>query len=198
MPQEDTRMNENIRPQMALPIRATEDINTAILPVIQKDPITPIPPALRPNLPFFSGSMPLPPSVDDAYQVVKVYVTDRSGNRVLKHRIGPSEALESFKEQAAWTLKQATIDYRVVEAIKASNVRRVKTPLAVHLSVYFATPWRRDLDGPIKYAIDAAFQQIGLNDNLICHIDDIDKQVDHRNPRVEIEIRCLSAWGFSR
>ena len=177
--------------KLSLPIKPTEDIETRKIPTIITDPTTPIPPAMQPCKPFFSGQMPLPPSVNDEYQVVPAWTINKAGQRTLKHRIGPSVALTSFKEQAAVTLMQAFIDHPQLEMIQESQRRHIKTPLAVKLNIYFATPWRRDLDGPIKYAIDAAFNQIGLNDNQLVHIDPIDKQVDAHNPRVEIEIRCM-------
>lgn len=183
-------MTKMIRPVLMLPeIDRTEQTTQRIPAII--NPITPIPPALL--RPFFSGQMPLPPSVDDAYTVISVWITNKTtGARIKKHRIGPSQALTNFKERAAWMLKQATIDRPQLEAIQASAARHIKTPLGVRLGIYFASPWRRDLDGPIKFAIDAAFAQINLNDNQVVHIDEIDKQVDPRNPRVEIEIRCLT------
>ncbi len=52
------------------------------------------------------------------------------------------------------------------------------------------TEWKRDLDGVFKFAIDAAFNKMGLNDNLVVSIE-AEKLVDASDPRVEIEVRCV-------
>jgi Holliday junction resolvase RusA-like endonuclease len=134
-------------------------------------------------LPFFKGSMPLPPSVDNAYK----RVTIRTQNGKIVNRLGATPALEQFKADAALMLTQAHADWRLINAIRES---KVKVPLAVQLQVYFSTEWKRDLDGVFKFAIDAAFLRMQLNDNLIIHIE-AEKLVDVVEPRVEIEVRCV-------
>jgi Holliday junction resolvase RusA-like endonuclease len=133
--------------------------------------------------PFFSGSMPIPPSVNGAYQIIQM----REGSRITGMRLGPTPALEQFKRDAALMLTQGFHDWSLINAIRQS---KTKTPLAVRLQVYFSSEWKRDLDGIIKYAIDAAFARIELNDNLVVKVE-AEKLVDPLEPRVEIEIRCL-------
>lgn len=125
---------------------------------------------------FFRGTMSLPPSINAAYKIVHIGQCER---------IGPTQKLEDFKEQAAWELKTAYIDEAVLKSIQRS---RVKIPLAVILRVYFPTMWKCDLDDVLKFAIDAAFLRCGLNDNQVVHID-ADKFADREHPRVEIEIQ---------
>lgn len=129
-------------------------------------------------LPIFSGSMPLPPSVNGAYKIV------RAGDF---QRIGPTPALEQFKRDAALTLTQAQCDWSTINAVRES---KRKVPLAVTLRVYFSTEWKRDLDDVVKYAIDAAFTRMQLNDNLIIQLE-AEKLVDIVEPRVEIDVRCV-------
>lgn len=133
--------------------------------------------------PFFTGSMPIPPSVNQAYKIIRMY--DKEHN--IGMRVGPSEALEQFKKDAALLLSQAEVDWSLVNAIRAS---KRKVPLAVRLFVYFASEWKRDLDGIFKFAIDAAFEKLQLNDNLVVRVD-AEKLVDALQPRVDIELRMV-------
>ncbi len=134
--------------------------------------------------PFFRGKMPLPPSVDNAYKIITI----RTKNGPIT-TLGATPALEQFKIGAAWMLTQAYADWSVIDAIKSSK-NRFKVPLAVSMHVYFSTEWKRDLDGVFKFAIDAAFNKMGLNDNLVVSIE-AEKLVDASDPRVEIEVRCV-------
>jgi len=136
-------------------------------------------------LPFFSGKMPLPPSVDNAYKIITIRTKNGPVNT-----FGATSALEQFKIGAAWMLTQAYADWSVIDAIRENKVRSKKVPLAVYMQVYFSTEWKRDLDGVFKFAIDAAFTKMQLNDNLIVSIE-AEKLVDANDPRVEIEVRCV-------
>lgn len=146
--------------------------------------ITLVPPTLPAQRPFFSGRMPIPPSVNMAYQVIR----DRdSHERVRGMRIGPTPALVQFKYDAALMLTQAFADWSLINAIRES---KRKVPLAVKIDVYFSTEWKRDLDGILKYAIDAAFDRMQLNDNQVVSVQ-AEKLVDQIEPRVEIEISVV-------
>ena len=136
-------------------------------------------------LPFFSGKMPLPPSVDNAYKIITI----RTKNGPVT-TLGATPALEQFKIGAAWMLTQAHADWSVIDAIKSSKNKSNKVPLAISMHVYFSTDWKRDLDGVFKFAIDAAFTRMQLNDNLVVSIE-AEKLVDASDPRVEIEVRCV-------
>lgn len=146
--------------------------------------ITLVPPTAPAQRPFFSGRMPVPPSVNMAYQIIR----DRdTHDRVRGVRVGPTPALEQFKRDAAMMLSQGYHDWSLINAIRES---KRKVPLKVKIEVYFATEWKRDLDGGLKYAIDAAFERIQLNDNLVVSMQ-ADKYVDQVEPRVEIEISVV-------
>lgn len=146
--------------------------------------LTIVPPTAPAQKPFFSGRMPIPPSVNMAYQIIR----DRdSHERVRGMRIGPTPALDQFKRDASLMLTQAYHDWSLINAIRES---KRKVPLAVKIEVYFATEWRRDLDGVIKYAIDAAFERMQINDNQVVEIQ-AEKLVDVVEPRVEIEISVV-------
>lgn len=129
--------------------------------------------------PFFRGEVPLPPSTNKAYTII--YIGDQP-------RIGPSSELKQFKKDAASTLLQADIDQQALLAIREA---KCKVPLAVGLTAYFETMWRRDLDGIIKFSIDAVFEFIGLNDRLVVELDNPKKLVDRTHPRVEVTIRTV-------
>jgi Holliday junction resolvase RusA-like endonuclease len=124
---------------------------------------------------FFNGTMPIPPSVNMAYTIIQT----KDGIRV-----GPTPALKRFKDDAILMLSQAYHDWSMINAIREA---KRKVPLHVVLRVYFPTEWKRDLDGIIKYAVDAAFDRIQLNDNLIIKLE-AEKHVDPVQPRIEIEI----------
>ncbi len=105
-------------------------------------------PSKTPTQPFFRGTMPVPPSVNMAYKLI--HTKDSM-------RVGPTVTLKNFKDDAALMLSQAYHDYALINGIRAS---KYKVPLHVVLRVYFPTEWKRDLDGIIKYAVDAAFDRI--------------------------------------
>lgn len=140
--------------------------------------------SIQQSRPFFSGSMPLPPSIDDAYQVIKDY---DENHRVRGSRIGPTPALDQFKHDAGLLLSQCYHDWSLINAIRSSK-RHV--PLAIELRVYFRTMWKSDLDNREKFAIDAVFERLDLNDNTVVDIHLV-KDVDAVDPRVEIEVRCV-------
>lgn len=160
----------SMNPIVSLPIKNTDDQPTERL--------------------FFVGSVPLPPSVNASYQVIKVKVLDKkTGRHVIKHRIGPTPDLEAFKLQAdSWLKRHAPVDKEVLETIQHANEH---TPLDCVIRGYFVTMWKRDLDGIIKASVDALFAHIGLDDRLVVHYD-VTKLVDRDNPRVEIELRLLA------
>jgi|SRR5581483_2987130 len=175
---EQTTDRMDVAEQVTAPIR--------LFTPSRSHPTTPIPPAVIDIQPFFRGVMPLPPSINDAYKVVKI--TARDGREV--HRIGPTGELDRFKQDAALLLPASSrsyVDWSVLNALRAT---RVKTPLGVKLEAYFLSEWKRDLDGIIKHSIDACFEFLRLNDNLVTKLE-AEKLVDAEDPRIEIEVRTL-------
>ncbi|HEY7418745.1 MAG TPA: RusA family crossover junction endodeoxyribonuclease, partial [Ktedonobacteraceae bacterium] len=60
-----------------------------------------------------------------------------------------------------------------------------------HISFYFPTLWKKDVDGGEKHIIDAVFQHLELNDNLNVEIH-VYKFADRDEPRVEVELCCVA------
>lgn len=141
---------------------------------------TPIPTT---TTPFFRGLMPLPPSVNGSYKPRGYKQSDQGG-------IAGTPELVQFKNDAALTLSQAEHDWTIINKLRESNAKRAQTPLAVVLRFYFPTEWKRDLDGPIKAALDAAFARLELDDRLVVSLQ-AEKLVDALNPHCEIEVRCV-------
>lgn len=163
-------------------------------------------PIAQPQIkPFFTATLPLPPSVNDSYKIVYVYAkstkpvykggrlaypTNTTSRKVA--RLGETEKLTTFKQEAALTLgSRSTLDSNILNSIQSSK-RNVS--LSVHLIFYFPTMWKRDVDGGIKAAVDATFKYLGLNDNLVVCLS-AEKRVDAGEPRVEVEVSCIAASG---
>jgi len=140
-------------------------------------------PLLSTTSPFFRGMMPLPPSVNGSYKPRGYKQANQSG-------IAGTPELSQFKRDAALLLSQAEHDWVIINKLRENNAKRAMTPLAVVLRFFFPTEWKRDLDGPMKAAIDAAFARLELDDRLVVSIQ-AEKLVDALNPRCEIEVRCV-------
>jgi len=137
-------------------------------------------------LPFFRGTVPLPPSQNHATKPIAVQT--KTGNYIGKTIA--TTALNQFKKDAAWMLsdiKQNFYDWSVINAIRES---KAKIPLAVEVRIYFSTMWKSDSDNREKHAVDAVFNKLQLNDRLVVDTH-MTKLVDASDPRVEIEVRCV-------
>lgn len=124
-----------------------------------------------------SAVLPLPTGVNGSYKTGK-------------GRFYGSAELKSFKEEAHYALRQSgTFDWLSIHRLLES---KKKTPLAMTIDFYFPTLWKKDIDGGEKAVIDAVFNYIALNDNLI-----VDKHtrklVDRANPRCEISVMVYNA-----
>lgn len=125
---------------------------------------------------FFTATLPLPPSINASHTV------NRRGVIVL------SNALNAFQQEAAYTLPGSSrTDASILSLLQRS---RIKFPLAIHFDFYFATRWANDTDNRIKYAQDACFRFLGLNDNLVDFVS-ARRCVDAEKPRCEVEISCF-------
>jgi len=71
--------------------------------------------------------------------------------------------------------------------LESSKTRNKKIPLALDITAYLETLWRRDTSNFIKALEDVIFEHMGINDNLVVDIH-IRKEVDRAHPRVEITI----------
>jgi Holliday junction resolvase RusA-like endonuclease len=125
----------------------------------------------------------LPPGINRSYKIASISPKHKPSYR----RLCATQELATFKESALYELSRASVDWRIVEAIRTSSV---KVPLALTIRFYFPTLWRRDIDGGVKAVQDSVFQYLALNDNLIVE-KYVSKAADPECPRVEIELRCV-------
>lgn len=123
--------------------------------------------------------LPLPPSVNSQYATV-------GRRRVL------SSAARRYRRSVAAIVRDSFTQGRVSQGwVDAARGE----PLACDIIFYFATPYRRDLDGGLKITLDALMDALGLDDRYIVSIT-LTKQIDPLNPRSEIELAPLDAWQF--
>lgn len=118
-----------------------------------------------------SLTLPLPPSVNNAYATVE-------GRRVLR------KACRAFKHEAGWQVRKAVVE----QEWDADPGGRY----ALRLRVFFPDRTRRDLDNTVKLLQDALFGALHLDDQAI---DDLHVQragVDPERPRVEVTLEVLA------
>ena len=124
-------------------------------------------------------TLPLPPGVNNQYVTV--------GRR----RVLGKEA-KAFKIQAASVIRGLLIDDPDAEAMVATLS---DTPFACDFVFYFETPFKRDLDGGLKIALDALGESLGIDDRYAVSLT-LEKRIDPLNPRLEVELGPLPDWRF--
>jgi crossover junction endodeoxyribonuclease RusA len=124
-------------------------------------------------------TLPLPPGVNNQYVTV-------GRRRVL------SREARGFRRSVE-ALVRDCYSRGVIDDTRVSALR--EQPVACDLIFFFETPYRRDLDGGLKIALDALFETLGLDDRYIVSIT-LTKQIDPLNPRVEIELAAHPDWQF--
>lgn len=132
---------------------------------------------------FFSGRLPVPPSINRSY---KSFLNPATG----KSAFASTSVARKFKKAAAKQLGNAVVDWSVVEHIKAAKLRKIQTPLEVTIHFYFEHMWMRDIDSGIKTTMDTTFKHLKLNDNSIVDLH-IKKRMDKADPHVDISI-CIA------
>ncbi|MEZ4522501.1 MAG: RusA family crossover junction endodeoxyribonuclease [Thermomicrobiales bacterium] len=124
-------------------------------------------------------TLPLPPSVNNQYVTVG------------KRRVLSREA-RRFRRSVANLVRDGFTNGLVnqpwIESARGE-------PLACDLTFFFTTPYRRDLDGGLKIALDALFDALDLDDRYVVSIT-LTKQIDPLNPRAEIELASIESWQF--
>jgi crossover junction endodeoxyribonuclease RusA len=70
-------------------------------------------------------------------------------------------------------------------------------PLACDLTFFFETPFRRDLDGGLKIALDAVCSHLGLDDRYIVTLT-LAKRLDPLHPRLEFEMGPAEGWEMDQ
>jgi crossover junction endodeoxyribonuclease RusA len=125
-------------------------------------------------------SLPLPPGVNNQYATV-------GKRRVL------SKDARAFNRGVSAVTRALLKRDDVVELLPAMQEK----PFACDLVFYFETPFRRDLDGGLKIALDAVCDGLGLDDRYIVSIS-LEKRIDPLHPRLEMEIGPAEGWRFDR
>jgi crossover junction endodeoxyribonuclease RusA len=127
----------------------------------------------------FSLTLPLPPGVNNSYVTV-------GRRRVL------SKEAKSFKSDVRKQIARLrTSGGLLVE----DEIGLRGSLLGVYLTFHFETPFRRDLDGGLKIALDALSEAIGFDDRMVVDLQ-LTKRVDTLHPRLEVEIETISDWSF--
>ena len=126
-------------------------------------------------------TLPMPPSINGQYVTV--------GRR----RVLSKDAKQFHKDVKALigaARKSGAISPATEAALQGSL-------LGVYLTFYFETPFRRDLDGGLKIALDALCVTLGIDDRSVVDLH-LSKQIDPLNPRLEIEMEAIEGWTFDR
>ena len=124
-------------------------------------------------------TLPLPPGVNNQYLTV-------GRRRVLS---APAKAFKSdVRKQIDRLRSDGEISPIVEHGIRGAL-------LGVYLTFHFETPFRRDLDGGLKIALDALCEALDLDDRMVVDLQLL-KRVDTLHPRLEIEMETIDEWTF--
>ncbi len=124
-------------------------------------------------------TLPLPPSVNSQYVTV-------GRRRVL------SRDAKAFRRSVAAIVRDS-FSRGMLRDDRVASLR--DQPVVCDLTFFFETPYRRDLDGGLKIALDALFEALGLDDRYIVSIT-LTKQIAPLDPRVEVEVGMAVDWQF--
>ena len=69
--------------------------------------------------------------------------------------------------------------------------------LGVYLTFFFETPFRRDLDGGLKIALDSLGRALGFDDRTVVDLH-LSKRIDPLRPRLEVEIETIPDWTYDQ
>ncbi|HEY8445480.1 MAG TPA: RusA family crossover junction endodeoxyribonuclease [Thermomicrobiales bacterium] len=125
--------------------------------------------------------LPLPPSVNHQYVTA-------GRRRVL------SREAQSFRRDVAKTVQRLREVGKITPAIEAALKEAY---LGVRLTFFFETPYRRDLDGGLKIALDAACDALGLDDRYVVEML-LTKRIDPLRPRLLLELVAIPDWQFDQ
>lgn len=125
--------------------------------------------------------LPLPPGVNNQYVTVgrrRVLSADaKAFNRDVAKIIGSLRTKGLLTPNAESALAEAAI--------------------GIYLVYYFATPYKRDLDGGLKITLDALSTNLGFDDRAVVDIH-LSKKIDPLAPRVEVDLETIHNWEFDR
>ena len=124
-------------------------------------------------------TLPLPPGVNNQY-------VSAGRRRVL------SKGAKAFKRAGTSAIRDVLISNPAAEAF-AETLQG--SPFACDLVFFFETPFKRDLDGGLKIALDVLCESLGINDRHAVSLT-LEKRIDPLHPRLEIELAPLPDWQF--
>jgi crossover junction endodeoxyribonuclease RusA len=125
-------------------------------------------------------TLPLPPGVNNQYVTV-------GKRRVL------SKPAQAFKRDVTALLRERQSRENLDPWLAGLRAQ----PFACDLVFYFETPFKRDLDGGLKIALDALCASLGLDDRYIVSLT-LEKRIDPLHPRLELELGPAPDWQFDR
>lgn len=125
-------------------------------------------------------TLPLPPGVNNQYVTV-------GKRRAL------SKPARTFKRDVAALVRERQSRENLDPWLAELRER----PFACDLVFYFETPFKRDLDGGLKIALDALCDALGLDDRYIVALT-LEKRIDPLRPRLELELGPVEDWRFDR
>ena len=126
-----------------------------------------------------SLKLPLPPSINSQYVTV-------GRRRVL------SKEAQAFKRDVKKLVDAARIKGTITPADEAAMRGSL---LGIYLTFHFISPFRRDLDGGLKIALDAVCTALGVDDRMVVDLH-LTKQIDPLAPRLELELEVIESWTF--
>ena len=124
-------------------------------------------------------TLPLPPSINSQYVTV-------GRRRVL------SKTAKSFKSDVRKLIERLRSAGDIPPALEAEFQGSL---IGAYLTFHFETPFRRDLDGGLKIALDAVSDALGIDDRMVVDLHLV-KQMDTLHPRLEMELETISDWSF--
>ena len=125
-------------------------------------------------------TLPLPPGVNNQYVTV-------GKRRVL------SKTAQTFRRDVTALIRERL----TCENLDPWLATLREQPLACDLVFYFETPFKRDLDGGLKIALDAVCEALGLDDRYIVALT-LAKRIDPLHTRLELELGPVEDWRFDR
>lgn len=145
------------------------------------------------NEPFFVARLPLGPTTNQSYKTVNFKT--KKGNVV--RRPGATPALLQFKKDSAKLLaaQRSKQDWEVINDIKARWLKGEHTHLTATLMCHLEHMWVSDNDGRLKGAQDAAFNFMGLNDNMVVRTI-IEKCLAEGEPFCEITVAIKDNFEY--
>lgn len=130
-------------------------------------------------MPTLSLNLPLPPSINSQYVTV-------GRRRVL------SKEAKTYKSDVRKHIDRL----RTSGQISVTLEHELRSALlGVYITFHFETPFRRDLDGGLKIALDSVAEALGIDDRMVVDLHLV-KQMDSLNPRMEMEIETIADWSF--